>query len=109
MADISDAEKNWFGMVMSFETDPRVLLIDDYGIHFCYNLETDFRSQILKMNRNLGTTVILTAPTDNLLKNFVSVLIYLDKGKIAKIRSGFQKKTFRKFRKNRKKSSKNNH
>ena len=109
MADISDAEKNWFGMVMSFETDPRVLLIDDYGIHFCNNLETDFRSQILKMNRNLGTTVILTAPTDNLLKNFVSVLIYLDKGKISKIRSGFQKKTFRKFRKNRKKSNKNNH
>ena len=109
MADLSDAEKNWFGMVMSFETDPRVLLIDDYGIHFCNNLETDFRSQILKMNRNLGTTVILTAPTDNLLKNFVSVLIYLDKGKIAKIRSGFQKKTLRKFRKNRKKSNKNNH
>ena len=77
---------------MSFETDPRVLLIDDYGIHFCNNLETDFRSQILKMNRNLGTTVILTAPTDNLLKNFVSVLIYLDKGKISKIRSGFQEK-----------------
>ena len=64
-------------------------MIDDYGIHFCNNLETDFRSQIIKMNRNLGTTVILTAPTDNLLKNFVSVLIYLDKGKISKIRSGF--------------------
>ena len=61
------------------------------------------------MNRNLGTTVILTAPTDNLLKNFVSVLIYLDKGKISKIRSGFQKKMFRKFRNNRKKSNKNNH
>ena len=109
MADISDAEKNWFGMVMSFETDPRVLLIDDYGIHFCNNLEADFRSQILKMNRNLGTTVILTAPTDNLLKNFVSVIIYLDKGKISKIRSGFSKKISRKFRQKRKKSNKNIH
>ena len=105
MANISDAERNWFGMVMSFEADPRVLLIDDYGIHFCNNLETEFRSQILKMNRSLGTTVILTSPNDNLLKSFVSVLIYLDKGKISKIRSGFSKKISRKFRKNRKKSN----
>ena len=34
MKDISVGELNWLGMILACETDPRVLLIDDYGTYF---------------------------------------------------------------------------
>ena len=98
--DISPAEKNWLGMILSIEKDPRILLIDDYGIHFDSKLELDFRNQIIKMNRNLGTTIILTSPSDIYLKSFASVLIYLDHGNISKIRTGLTKRPNRRKKSN---------
>ncbi len=94
--NISIAEQNWLGMILALEEDPRILLIDDYGIHFNKELELDFRNQIIKMNRNLGTTIIVSSPSDNYLKSFASVLIYLDHGNISKIRTGFSRKSFKK-------------
>ena len=93
--DISIAEKNWLGMILALEKDPRILLIDDYGIHFNKELELDFRNQIIKMNRNLGTTIIVSSPLDSYLKNFASVMIYLDNGNISKIRTGFSRKYYK--------------
>ena len=86
--NISDAEANWLSMVLAIEADPRVLLIDDYGTYFNSKMEKEFRTKIIKMNRNLGTTIILTAPSDINIKYFASVLIFLDHGHIWKIRSG---------------------
>ncbi len=85
---LSAGELNWLGMIIACECDPRVLLIDDYGMHFNSLMERDFRSQLLKMNRSLGTTIILTSSTDMFLKHFASVLIFLDHGHISKIRTG---------------------
>ena len=39
------------------------------------------------MNRTLGTTIIVSSPNEALVKNFASVLIFLDNGHISKIRS----------------------
>ena len=86
--EISQGERHWLGMVLACETDPRVLLVDDYGVYFNTNMEKDFRNQLIKMNRNLGTTLILSSPLDVYLKSFASVLIYMDNGHISKIRSG---------------------
>jgi len=92
ISDISDGELNWLGMILACEVDPRVLLIDDYGIYFNNTVEKDFRNQITKMNRTLGTTIILTAPSELYLKHFASVMIYLDKGHISRIRPGISRK-----------------
>ena len=83
----------------------RVLLIDDYAIYFNAKMEKDFRMKINNMNRTLGTTIILSSPTDMYLKYFASVLIFLDHGHIYKIRPGVvsNKKTVA----NRKTKSKN--
>ena len=89
---ISQGERHWLGMVLACETDPRVLLIDDYGIYFNSNTEMDFRNQLTKMNRNLGTTLVLSAPTDAHFKKFASVLIFMDNGHISKIRPGISRK-----------------
>ena len=85
---LSAGELNWLGMIIACECDPRVLLIDDYGMYFNSSMEKDFRAQLLKMNRSLGTTIILTSSSDIYLKYFASVLIFLDHGHISKIRTG---------------------
>ena len=66
-------------------------MIDDYGTLMDNEMETEFRKRILKMNRDLGTTVILASPTDQIIKKFASVVIYLDNGHVSKIRSGVPK------------------
>ena len=91
MKNISVGELNWLGMILACETDPRVLLIDDYGTYFNGNMEKDFRNKVTSMNRTLGTTIILSAPSDIYIKHFASVLIYLDHGHIWKIRPGISK------------------
>ena len=88
LKSISKGELNWLGMILACETDPRVLLIDDYSVYFDSKMEKDFRSKITSMNRTLGTTIILSSPTDRDLKHFASVLIFLDHGHIWKIRPG---------------------
>jgi len=106
LKDLSIAENNWIGMILAIEKDPRILLIDDYGIHFNNETELNFRNQIIKMNRNLGTTIILSSPSDNYLKGFASVLIYLEHGNISKIRTGFSRKPFKNNRNKKKNRSK---
>ena len=82
LKSISKGELNWLGMILACEADPRVLLIDDYSVYFNSKMEKDFRSKITSMNRTLGTTIILSSPTDRDLKHFASVLIFLDHGYI---------------------------
>ena len=100
ISEISAGELNWLGMILACEVDPRVLLIDDYGMYFNNSMEKEFRSQIIKMNRRLGTTIILTAPSELYLKHFASVMIFLDHGHISKIRTGSQKTINRKQSRN---------
>ena len=70
---LSAGELNWLGTIIACECDPRVLLIDDYGMYFNSTMEKDFfRSQLIKMNRSLGTTIILTSSSDIYLKYFAS-------------------------------------
>ena len=83
-------------MLLAIESDPRAALIDNYGIYFDNNMEKNFRSDILKMNRRLGTTFIISAPSDFYLKQFASVLIRLEKGRISRIRSGISRKVDKK-------------
>ena len=40
------------------------------------------------MNRNLGTTIILSSVNSNVLRNLCSVMIYLENGHITRVRSG---------------------
>ena len=105
---ISQGERHWLGMILACEADPRVLLVDDYGIYFNANMEKDFRNQLTKMNRTLGTTLVLSSPTDVHLKKFASVLIYLDNGHISKIRPGLSRSSQRSPSRD-KKDNKNNH
>ena len=94
---LSPGEKSWINCILAVEGDPRVLMIDDYGTLIDYEMEYEFRNRILKMNRDLGTTIILASPTDHIIKKFASVIIYMDNGHVSKIRSGVTK-TFKRTR-----------
>ena len=83
---------------MAVYSDPRVLLIDDYCTTIDNKMEFDFRKRLIKMNKELGTTIIAVAPDDFHLKKFAAVLIYLDNGHVSKIRPG-KTKSQGKFRK----------
>ena len=87
ISSLTKGELHWVGMVLSLESDPRVLLIDDYGVHITNEMEQEFRSQLKRMNRTLGTTIIVTSPNEAIVKNFASVIIFMDNGHISKIRS----------------------
>lgn len=98
---LSPGEKSWINCILAVEGDPRVLLIDDYGTLMDYEMEFEFRKRIQKMNRDLGTTIILASPTDQIIRKFASVIIYIDNGHVSKIRSGVSK-SFKRTRPNRK-------
>ena len=108
MGKISQGERHWLGMILACEADPRVLIIDDYGVFFNAPMEQEFRNQLTKMNRTLGTTLILSSPSDIHLKKFASVLIYLDNGHISKIRPGISRKPHRDSQRNFRKSKNRN-
>ena len=93
---ISDGERHWLKSVIGVENDPRVLLIDDYGLSIDPKTEIMLRKKIVKMNNILGTTVILSSSNDYFLKQFASVIFYLDNGHVSKIRKGFKKNSFKK-------------
>ena len=89
---LSQGELMWVKLVDAVESDPRVLIIDNYGSMLDEELEQEISSRLRRMNRNLGTTIILSSTNPVPIQKLVSVMIFLDKGHIAKIRSGSQKK-----------------
>ena len=93
---ISDGERHWLKTIIGVEEDPRVLIIDDYGLSIDSRSEIMLRKKIIKMNNILGTTVLLSSGNDYFLKQFANVIIYLDNGHVSKIRKGFNKRSSKK-------------
>ena len=91
---LSEGQKHWLKTVVGLEKDPRVLLIDDYGVYLDNKNEMILRKRLLKMNSLLGTTIILSSYSEYFLKQFASVVIYLDNGHIAKIRKGRKRSNY---------------
>ncbi|MBC8322747.1 MAG: ATP-binding cassette domain-containing protein [Candidatus Marinimicrobia bacterium] len=89
---LSQGELKWIQHVDALESDPRVLIIDNYGSMLDDEMENDISNRLRRMNRNLGTTIVVSATNPARIQKLVSVMIFLDKGHIAKIRSASQNK-----------------
>ena len=85
---LSPGQKSWLDTVFALEGDPRVLIQDDFSSLFDSEMESIARKGFRKMNRNLGTTIILSSVNSNVLRNLCSVMIYLENGHITRVRSG---------------------
>ncbi len=92
LSSLSAAENYWVKLIAALESDPRVLLVENYGVLLDNELEKIVSYQIKQMNRNLGTTIILSSTELDILRKSVSILIFLDKGHISKIRSSRQRR-----------------
>lgn len=86
--NLSPGQKSWLDTVFSLEGDPRVLIQDDFSSLFDSEMQSIARKGFRKMNRNLGTTIILSSVNSNVLRNLCSVMIYLENGHITRVRSG---------------------
>ena len=89
--DLTSGEKTAVMLSLGIEFDPRVLVVDDYAMHFDNKMENKFRKKLKNINKEHGTTILLSSSNEQLLRSFCSVLIYLDNGHISKIRTGNQK------------------
>ncbi len=89
---LSPGQRAWFDLVLALESDPRVLIQDNFATLFDNDMEFIARKELKRMNKDLGTTVILSSINDHALKKFCSVLVYLENGHITKVRSGQLKK-----------------
>jgi ABC-type methionine transport system ATPase subunit len=69
------------------EADPKVLLMDDYGINFDPQIKKELDRRLKKSVRSRGTTVVLSNSELSKVKDLVSVVIFLDNGHISKVRS----------------------
>ena len=85
---LSPGQKSWLDTVFALEGDPRVLIQDDFSSLFDSEMLSIARKGFRKMNRNLGTTIILSSVNSNVLRNLCSVMIYLENGHITRVRSG---------------------
>lgn len=85
---LSPGQRAWFDLVLALESDPRVLIQDNFATLFDNEMESIARNELKRMNKDLGTTLILSSINDHALKKFCSVLIYLENGHITKVRSG---------------------
>ena len=85
---LSPGQRAWFDLVLALESDPRVLIQDNFATLFDNEMEFIARKELKRMNKDLGTTLILSSINDHALKKFCSVLIYLENGHITKVRSG---------------------
>tara|TARA_B100001540_G_C15784511_1_gene632618 strand:+ start:463 stop:1161 length:699 start_codon:yes stop_codon:yes gene_type:complete len=86
--NLSPGQKSWLDTVFALEGDPRVLIQDDFSSLFDSEMQSIARKGFRKMNRNLGTTIILSSVNSNVLRNLCSVMIYLENGHITRVRSG---------------------
>ena len=91
LSTLTRGERSAVELSTGIESDPRVLIVDDYALYFDNKMESKFRKKLININKDHGTTIILASPNEHLLRSFCSVLIYLDNGHISKIRTGSHK------------------
>jgi len=91
MATLSNGEISWINMIDAIESDPRVLIVDNYAVLLDNDLERDIGRRLKNMNRNLGTTIILSGTDSERIQQLASVMVFLDNGHISKVRSRNQK------------------
>lgn len=87
MDELSSGLRYRVHLISVIESDPKVLVIDDYGMNFDTKLKREFNRRILNTVKSRGTTVILSTTEANSLRNFATVIVYLDNGHISKVRS----------------------
>ena len=87
ISSLSGGQLQRLHLVTAIESDPKVLIIDDYGVNFDYSTLREFNKKLNHTARARGVTVILSNSRAKDISDAVSVLLSLDNGHLAKVRS----------------------
>lgn len=74
-------------LICSIESDPKVLIIDDYGSHLDHETLKDFNKKLSHVARARGVTIVLASSRPKEITSCLSVLLSLDNGHLSKVRS----------------------
>ena len=74
-------------LIFSIESDPKVLIIDDYGSHLDHETLKDFNKKLSHVARARGVTIVLASSRPKEITSCLSVLLSLDNGHLSKVRS----------------------
>ena len=74
-------------LISSIESDPKVLIIDDYGSHLDHETLKDFNKKLSHVARARGVTIVLASSHPKEITSCLSVLLSLDNGHLSKVRS----------------------
>lgn len=84
---LSKGQSLRMNLIMAIESDPKVLIIDDYGSGFDSKMKREFNRQLAYSARSRGATIILSTADIGDVRNVASVIVSLDNGHISKVRS----------------------
>lgn len=84
---LSKGQNYRMNFIVVIESDPKVLIVDDYGSNFDSKMKREFNRRITYSARSRGTTIILSCADIGNVRNVVSVIVSLDNGHISKVRS----------------------
>lgn len=84
---LSKGQNYRMNLIIVIESDPKVLIIDDYGSNFDSKMKREFNRRITYSARSRGTTIILSSADIENVRNVVSIIVSLDNGHISKVRS----------------------
>tara|TARA_B100000029_G_scaffold10085_1_gene10991 strand:- start:4529 stop:5221 length:693 start_codon:yes stop_codon:yes gene_type:complete len=84
---LSSGQLEKLALVYSIESDPKVLIIDNYGKHLDPEILQDFNKKLNHIARARGVTIILASSYFKDIIPCLSVLLSLDNGHLSKVRS----------------------
>ena len=84
---LSKGQLQRLALISSIESDPKVLIIDDYGSHLDHETLKDFNKKLSHVARARGATIILASSHPKETISCLSVLLSLDNGHLSKVRS----------------------
>ncbi|MEE2876645.1 MAG: ABC transporter ATP-binding protein [Candidatus Neomarinimicrobiota bacterium] len=84
---LSRGQMEKLSLLAVIESDPKVLLIDNYGSHLDYDTMRDLNKKLSHVARSRGVTVILASSRSKDLRGAVSVQVSLDNGHLSQVRS----------------------
>ncbi|MEE9167159.1 MAG: ATP-binding cassette domain-containing protein [Candidatus Neomarinimicrobiota bacterium] len=87
MQGLSKGQSLRLNLIVAIESDPKVLIIDDYGSNFDSKMKREFNRGLAYSARSRGATIILATADMGDVRSVASVVVALDNGHISKVRS----------------------
>jgi ABC-type multidrug transport system ATPase subunit len=84
---LSPGQRRWVQLAVCLAADARLLLLDEIELHLGYDQLELVKRLLLRKSMHEGTTVILTTASPQNMRRLSGVLVTLDRGRIAMIRS----------------------